>query len=123
MKIKLKLEWDFEYVMKLFGCLPCCSPALGDSFGICSRADVLHDEGVLLTAEAQCGVVGLAHSEEVRCRVASHQLEDVCNQGCGTKSKGMNSCEREDRSLTQRDASDVLTGRELCTSSESSEML
>lgn len=90
--------------------LHCCSPALGDSFRICSRADVLHDEGVLLTAEAQSGVVGLAHSEEVRCRVASHQLEDVCYQSCGTKSKGMNTCKRGDRSLSHRGASDVLRG-------------
>lgn len=81
------------------------SPALVDGGRVGSRADVLHDVGVALTADVQGGVVGLTHGEEVWGRVARHQLEDVGDEGRGAQAKRMDACEEEKKGQEQ-----VITG-------------
>lgn len=67
-------------------------PALADGCLVSTRADVLHDVGVVFTAGVQAAVVGFAHGQEVGRGGAGHQLEDVGDEGRCTQTKGVNSC-------------------------------
>lgn len=63
------------------------SPALKDGGSVGARADVGHDVGVVLTGDAECCVVGLAHSQEVGRWVAGHQLQHVRDERRGTEAE------------------------------------
>lgn len=67
-------------------------PALADGCLVSTRADVLHDVGVVFTAGVQAAVVWFAHGQEVGRGGAGHQLEDVGDEGRRTQTKGVNSC-------------------------------
>ena len=62
-------------------------PALKDGGKVGSGADIGHDVGVLLTGDIKRCVVGLAHSQEVGCRVAGHQLQHISDECRGTEAK------------------------------------
>jgi len=67
-------------------------PAGVDGSWIRSRADVIHNERVLITGSVEAGVVGLAHSKEIGGVISCSQLDNICDECCDTQAKHMDPC-------------------------------